>query len=128
MWRVSSAVVVALLGAVPPSTGEDQGRDVVAEVMMIDAAVDVALGDADFVAIGAAVSVAAGDIVRTDDAGFAEVGYHDGSITRLDRNTEFTVLELVDDSGTSVVRTRMGIGRTWNVVQQLVAPPIITSV
>ena len=63
--------------------------------------------------------VAAGDSVRTDATGFAEIAYFDGSRTRLDVDTEFEVLELVDDVDESAVRTKMGVGRTWHRVQDL---------
>ena len=58
-------------------------------------------------------------MVRTDDTGYAEVIYRDGSLTRLDIDTQFEVLELVDDAGNSATRTSMEIGRTWHRVESL---------
>ena len=63
--------------------------------------------------------VAVGDGVRTDDTGYAEVVYVDGSLTRLDVNTEFEVVELTDDAGVSSTRTSMELGRTWHLVTTL---------
>ena len=77
------------------------------------------MADTDFVGVTAPVDVAVGDVVRTDATGFAAVTYFDGSLTRLDVDTEFEVLELVDEVDESVVRTRMGLGRTWHRVQTL---------
>jgi hypothetical protein len=57
--------------------------------------------------------------VRTDATGFAEVAYLDGSRTRLDVNTEFEVLALVDDAGVASTRTSMELGRTWHRVESV---------
>jgi len=64
-------------------------------------------------------AVEAGDIVRTDDTGFAEIAYFDGSRTRLDVNTEFEVIELAETDEHLDVSARMGLGRTWHRVQDL---------
>lgn len=97
-------------------------------------AAPVAVGDASAIAPGvevraagaayaplaaAAMPVAVGDAVRTDATGFAEVAYLDGSRTRLDVNTEFEVLELVDDAGVATTRTEMAVGRTWHRVESV---------
>ena len=63
--------------------------------------------------------VAVGDGVRTDDTGYAEIAYVDGSPTRLDIDTEFEVVELVNDAGVASARTSMGAGRTWHRVESL---------
>jgi len=72
--------------------------------------------DAEFASLAAPSPVAVGDVLRTDATGYAEVAYFDGSRTRLDVNTEFTVLELVDEAGAAMVRAEMGLGRTWHRV------------
>jgi hypothetical protein len=92
----------------------------VADAISIEPAVDVRVGTATaFTAITDPEPVAAGDTVRTDASGFAEIAYFDGSLTRLDVDTEFEVLELVDAVEESAVRTRMGLGRTWHRVESL---------
>lgn len=92
----------------------------VADAISIEPAVDVKFGSATaFSPVGGPEPVAAGDTVRTDGSGFAEVAYFDGSLTRLDIDTEFEVLELVDVVDESIVRTRMGLGRTWHRVETL---------
>lgn len=72
-----------------------------------------------YAAVSSPQAVAEGDGVRTDGTGFAEVAYSDGSRTRLDVDTEFEVVALVDDAGNPTTRTAMGLGRTWHRVQAL---------
>ncbi len=60
-----------------------------------------------------------GDTVRTDDVGHAEVDYTDDSYTRLDVNTTFTVVTLVDDQGVRQVSGSLETGRTWNRTEAL---------
>lgn len=92
----------------------------VASAELIDANVEFSTAaDPEFAALTDPVDVAVGDRVRTDRTGFAVVEYFDGSLTRLDVDTEFEVLELVDDVDQSMIRTRMGLGRTWHRVQEL---------
>jgi hypothetical protein len=124
-----AAVVLAACGggSDDADAGADAGTETdatapaeaLADVVSIETAVDVSLAEADFTAVDDPVPVAAGDVVRTDGTGFAEVAYFDGSVTRLDVNTSFTVVELADDEGGSVVRTDMTAGRTWNRVEEL---------
>ncbi len=92
----------------------------VASAVRIEGSVEARVGaSADFVTISDPVPVAAGDSVRTDANGYAEIAYFDGSVTRLDTDTDVIVVELVDDPGDSITRIGMGVGRTWHRVQQL---------
>lgn len=99
--------------------GRAPNRDVLADVVRIDAAVDAREQGQDYTSVADRAPVAAGDTVRTDTSGFAEVAYHDGSRTRLDVNTEFEILELSNDPGEAVARAKMGLGRTWNRVKSV---------
>ncbi len=89
----------------------------VASAVRIEGSVEARVGaSADFVAVSDPVPVAAGDSVRTDANGYAEIVYFDGSVTRLDNDTDVIVVELVDDPGDSIIRIGMGVGRTWHRV------------
>lgn len=91
-----------------------------ATVTRIDASVDARIDTAsDFTAINEPAGVNPGDEVRTDNSGFAEIAYFDGSITRLDIATDFTVVDLTNDTDTATIRTTMGTGRTWHRVEEL---------
>ena len=60
-----------------------------------------------------------GDTVRTGERGRAEIEYFDGSLTRLDRGTTFTLTELVSDPGRTVVAGDQASGSTFNRVVEL---------
>lgn len=99
---------------------EPDPAEALANAIRIEDSVAARVGSAvEFASVADPVPVAVGDKVRTDGSGFAEIAYFDGSVTRLDINTELEVIELVDDPGDSIVRTRMGLGRAWNRVQAL---------
>lgn len=104
----------------PAATAADPGAPAApATVTPIDAGVEVKKGDSEFVAITATTEVEAGDVVRTDGTGFAEINYPDGSITRLDVDTEFRVVSITDDAGVATTRAELDGGRVWNRVQDL---------
>jgi len=85
----------------------------------IDQGVEAKIGTADYGAISAATAMAAGDRVRTDATGFAEISYADGSITRLDADTEFEIVSVAEMAGVSTTRTHLETGRVWNRMQSL---------
>jgi hypothetical protein len=120
-----SAGAVETTAAPAPTTGATTTTTTtaaplaVADAVAIEPSVDVRLAAAtSFTPVDDPLPVAVGDTVRTDATGYAEVAFFDGSIARLDVETEFEVLELVDDVTGATIRTRMGIGRTWHRVQE----------
>jgi LPXTG-motif cell wall-anchored protein len=60
-----------------------------------------------------------GDTVRTDDEGHAEIDYSDDSYTRLDVNTTFTLVKLVEDEGKRQVATSLDLGRAYTRTEAL---------
>ncbi len=60
-----------------------------------------------------------GDEVRTDDTGFAEIAFFDGSWQRIDSGASVTLTELVDVEEGHVVRTGLDQGRAWQRVEDL---------
>jgi hypothetical protein len=60
-----------------------------------------------------------GDRVQTDPSGRAEIDYADGSLTRLDSSTTFTLAKLQTQSHASQAQGDLGVGRSWNRVQKL---------
>jgi Tol biopolymer transport system component len=59
------------------------------------------------------------DTVRTDSTGFAEIDYPDGSLTRLDVNTVFSVTQLVNTPERRAVSAQLDVGRSWNRVVEI---------
>jgi hypothetical protein len=114
----SAAVVsgVAQVAVAAPS----QDPVAVGDALTIQAGVEVRNGARSAYVVSLVTTpVAVGDGVRTDESGYAEIAYLEGSRTRLDRSTEFEVVELIDDAGVSTTRTSMGVGRTWHRVESL---------
>lgn len=62
------------------------------------------------------VALHAGDTLRTDETGFAEVAYADGSLTRLGSSTVFSVVELAGDVTVPEITVDLDVGRVWNRV------------
>jgi hypothetical protein len=63
--------------------------------------------------------VGVGDTIQTDTTGLAEVKYNDGSITRLNHGTIYTIDKLVTTTGKRQVETTVSTGETWNRVQRI---------
>jgi len=66
-----------------------------------------------------ATKVKTGDTVQTDATGYAEIAYSDGSLTRLDHNTVFTLQKLANKTGDRQIEGTVSAGQTWNRVQKL---------
>jgi hypothetical protein len=64
--------------------------------------------------------LAAGDIVRTDQDGEAQVDLFDGSLVRLDTGTELVLSKLVQEPDRNIA-IEVSRGRTWNRVAELVS-------
>jgi hypothetical protein len=113
---VSVVVAGPVRASSPPGSGAAAG--VVGEAVALAAGVVWRAGAGGaYASVAARQPVAVGDGVRTDATGFAEVAYADGSLTRLDVETEFEVVALTDEAGSPVTRTALGVGRVWNRVQ-----------
>lgn len=68
--------------------------------------------------------VAPGKEVRTDVAGLANIYFPDGSMIRLDSDTEVVIAEAAFDpeSATLVVRITLEAGRVWSKIFELATP------
>lgn len=105
-----------------PADDEFEATPVLADLAIVDPAAefrsDVA---AEFGAATNGQPLRVGDEVRTDLTGFALVEYLDGSVTRLDVATRFTLTELDGTADAPVVHARLDIGRAWNNVTDAAA-------
>src|SRR4051794_24076511 len=63
--------------------------------------------------------VGIGDTIQTDAAGLAQITFKDGTLTRLDHNSIFTLDKLVNTTGKRQVDGTVSAGQTWNRVQKL---------
>lgn len=78
-------------------------------------------GEGDFAAAAEGQTLREGDVIRTGPDGRAEIEYFDGSITRLDYNTTFTIVALTDDAegGSTVIEADQASGGTFSRVVEL---------
>lgn len=84
--------------------------------------VEVARGDGGFQAGTEGQTLQAGDTVRTGDDSRAEIEYFDGSVTRLDAETTFTLQELSslpDTPGSKIIEAEQGEGRTFQRISEI---------
>ena len=77
---------------------------------------------AEFAPVASTIEARLGDAVRTDVTGFAEIIYPDGSLTRLDAETELEIRALSDVDDVVTTETELVSGRIWNRVEQLAGP------
>jgi hypothetical protein len=63
--------------------------------------------------------VGIGDTIQTDASGLAQIQFKDGSLTRLDHDSIFTLDKLVNTTGKRQVEGTVSAGQTWNRVQKL---------
>ncbi len=113
MGGVALAVTLVAL-ALTPVVASARAATPTARLKTLDKRVTVAKNarPATFKPVKSA-AVAAGDTIRTDARGLAELTFHDGSLARIDRNTNFTITKL---GSTNSVKTRLAKGQAWNEV------------
>jgi len=76
-------------------------------------------GENTFVKAKSNMKIKTGDTVQTDATGFAQIAFPDGSITRLDNSSVFTLDKLSTKVGERQVEGTLSAGQTWNRVQKL---------
>jgi hypothetical protein len=78
-------------------------------------------GQGGFSAAAEGQTLREGDVIRTGADGRAEIEYFDGSITRLDFNTTFTIVALTEESeaGSTVIEAHQPSGGTFSRVVEL---------
>jgi hypothetical protein len=93
-----------------------------AELRILAGSVEVAVGSGDFGAATDGQVLEAGYTVRTGTDGRAAIEYFDGSVTRLDHDTTFTIttLETLDnEDGSKVIEGEQANGSTYTRVVSL---------
>src|SRR5262245_36701897 len=122
---ITAVFVLALLlvGAVLIFTGGAASAKQIATLHLIGGTVDVQKGGSGaFQPIAEGASVHEGDTVRTGPTGRAPAVYFDGSLTRLDYDTTFTLVTLEtlnNASDSKVIEGEQDDGSSYNVVAEL---------
>jgi len=89
---------------------------------VVDGAVLVSQGGAEFTSAREGVVLAAGDRIRTGAGAAAEITYFEGSSVRLEAETEIVVESLrTEADGGTVIGMMQTLGRTWHVVTKLIS-------
>lgn len=87
---------------------------------LISGSAEVRRGEADFHAASDGVGLRPGDTIRTPPDGRVSIRYFDGSVTRLDYGTTFTIQELASEpDGTSIIDAKQSSGSTFHRVVEL---------
>jgi hypothetical protein len=103
-------------------SGGSSSADVVSAVLgIITTNIDTDTGEG-FADAVEGEELTVGDRVRTDDTGFAEVTYHDGSWMRVESEATLTIVDLVDGDVGQVVSTSIDTGEAWSRVRELSEP------
>lgn len=113
---------VALLAAVLLITAGPATAKEFATLHPLAGSVEVARGDGGFQAGTEGQTLQAGDTVRTGDDSRAEIEYFDGSVTRLDAETTFTLQELSslpDTPGSKIIQAEQSEGRTFQRITEI---------
>ena len=121
---ITAVFVLALLlvGAVLVFSGGSASAHQIATLRLFGGRVVVQHGNGAFVEGGQGTSLRDGDTVRTGPDGRAAIEYFDGSVTRLDYDTTFTLvrLETLDNPATSkVIEASQMDGSSYNRVTEL---------
>lgn len=116
-----AALVAGCGGSDDPASSGGSDDEVTATLATITTNIDTDTGDG-FTDATEGEKLTTGDRVRTDDTGFAELTYHDGSWQRVENSATLTIEELVDTSDGQVVSTSIDTGDAWNRVRSLAEP------
>lgn len=112
---VALAAALAVIGPLAQAGAAGSDDEAFATLRVTAATVSVkAKGADDFKAAKDGDALHAGDTVRTDATGTAEIEYGDDAYTRLDVNTTFKITKLTDDEGNRQVEGIVESGNTWN--------------
>jgi len=114
----AGAVVVALVLAIVVTLGAPAGAKstpTLAHLKIMHDGVTVEhKGKTTFVAARNGEAIRQGDTIKTDATGKAEIDYTEGSLTRLDVSTVYTISKLTNDKGGRQTQGTLSVGETWN--------------
>lgn len=120
-WAVVAWIAAATVAA-GCGGGDDGGAaEPTATLAVISTRIETALGTGAFRGATEGQALSVGDRVRTDDTGFAEITYTDGSWMRIDNNATARIRSLVARDAVRRVRVSIDTGDAWNRVGKLSA-------
>ena len=110
-----------MVGAVLIFPGEPATAKQFATLRLLDGQVAVQRGNGAFATGQDGMSLREGDTVRTGPDGRASIEYFDGSLTRLDFDTSFTLvtLETLGDAAAPIIESSQAEGNSYHRVPEL---------
>src|SRR6266566_4206226 len=124
--QVAAVVLIAALalgvGSSAVLAPEADALVSISTLTVVDGAVLIRHGGADFAAARAGDVLNAGDTIRTGTGAAAEITYFEGSSVWLEADTEIVVESLrTEADGGTVIGMMQTLGRTWHVVTKLIS-------
>jgi FecR protein len=114
----AGSIVVALVLAIVVALGAPAGAKSTTTLahlkIMHDGVTVKHKGQSTFVAAANGEAIRQGDTINTDATGKAEIDYTDGSLTRLNVVTIYTISKLTNDRGGRQTQGTLSVGETWN--------------
>src|SRR3990170_1825609 len=115
LWIAVGVVTAAVAVGASVLLADDAPPVITATLRVLDQPVEVVVAG-DPVPATDGRNLEAGDTVRTGPGGRAAIEYSDGSVTRLDHDTEFTVVTLGPDAGPRVIESVQVSGNSYHRV------------
>ncbi len=98
----------------------DTAAESLAELTVLEPGAERRAADAEaFAAASTGDALDIADLLRTDTTGWVEIGWFDGSLTRLDADTEFEIVAIAGTPDAPEIQTRLDVGRTWHRVESV---------
>jgi cell division septation protein DedD len=115
-WVIAFLALATLIGIIAVAVVARNASPALAQLRVRQDTVGVRHGTEDYVAASEGEDLGTGDAVRSDASGQAQIDLFDGSLSRLDAQTEVNVNELIDrPEGHRILLELVG-GRLWNRV------------
>lgn len=119
-WWAAVGRIVAVAIVAGCGGGDDGGSgEPTATLAIISTRIETAVGAGAFGEATEGQELSVGDRVRTDDSGFAEIDYPDGSWMRIDNNATARIQSLVARDAVRRIRVSIDTGDAWNRVGKL---------
>jgi hypothetical protein len=113
-FALACVVVVAVVAIVSRSSSGAP-----AQLRVRGDAISVKHGSSDFRAAQEGEDLRAGDEVRSNASGRAQIEFFDSSVVRIDGDTHLALRRVVDDASLRDIALEVTGGRTWNRVSEL---------
>lgn len=113
---VAALALVVVAGIVAVAVVSRSTADALAELRVRDGSVSLLRETSPLVQAAEGEDLRSGDVLRTDAEGRAQIDFFDGSVVRLDRDTEVVLRTVATEPDGDQISLSLSSGRTWNRV------------